>query len=61
MKIPAIEMSCCILCEVCVDLAPHAFKINENSFVEVLTLDDYSDDDIRDAVNNCPRECIYWE
>ena len=54
-------MAECILCEVCIDLAPHAFQINDAGFVEVLDLKDYSDDDINEAVKNCPKDCITWE
>ena len=61
MKTPAIDLGCCILCEVCIDLAPHAFQINDAGFVEVLPLDDYSDKDIHEAVKNCPKDCISWE
>lgn len=61
MKRPAIDMGECILCEVCVDLAPHAFQLNDLGFVEVLPLATYSDDDILEAVKNCPKDCISWE
>jgi len=61
MKHPVIDLGCCILCEICVDLAPHAFTINDAGFAEVLPLDDYSDQDIHDAIKNCPKDCITWE
>jgi len=61
MKIPAVDLSCCILCEICVELAPHAFVINDADFVEVQPLDDYSDEDIHEAMKNCPKDCITWE
>ncbi len=60
-KVPAVDFECCILCEVCVDLAPHTFRINDAGFVDVLSLDSYEDENINDAVNNCPRDCITWE
>ncbi|OGQ92723.1 MAG: ferredoxin [Deltaproteobacteria bacterium RIFOXYC2_FULL_48_10] len=58
---PIVDLECCILCEICVQLAPHAFKINDAGYVEVLPLNDYSDEDIREAVKNCPKDCITWE
>nr|NJM03522.1 ferredoxin [Desulfobacula sp.] len=58
---PVIDLECCILCEICVELAPHTFKINDAGYVEVLDRDDYADQDIREAVKNCPRHCISWE
>lgn len=54
-------MACCILCQVCVDLAPHAFKMDDAGFIEVIALDRYDDPKIREAVNNCPRSCITME
>ncbi len=58
---PAIDLGCCILCEVCIDLAPHAFEFNDAGYVDVLPLDSYEDDDIHEAVKNCPKDCIFWE
>ena len=61
MKRPVLDLAECILCEVCIDLAPHAFQINDAGFVEVLELDSYDDDDTNEAVKNCPKDCISWE
>lgn len=61
MNVPVVDLAACIRCEVCVDLAPHAFQINDAGYVEVLALEDYSDDAIREAVKNCPKRCITWE
>ena len=61
MKKPVVDMGECILCEVCIDVAPHAFQLNDLGFVEVLPLHDYSDADIHEAVKNCPKDCIAWE
>ncbi|HSL60739.1 MAG TPA: ferredoxin [Desulfotignum sp.] len=61
MKRPAIDLGCCILCEICVELASHAFEITDSGFVQVLPLDDYQDESIHEAVKNCPKDCIFWE
>jgi len=61
IEIPVIDLGCCILCEICAEIAPHAFQINDAGFVEILTLDDYSDEDIHEAVKNCPKGCISFE
>ena len=58
METPSVDIGCYILCEICIELAPHAFTINDAGFVEVLPLDDYSDDDIHEAIINCPKDCI---
>ena len=57
-SVPQLDISCCILCEICTDLAPHAFAINDAGFVEVLPLADYSDETILEAIKNCPKDCI---
>jgi ferredoxin len=61
MKIPAIDLGCCILCEICIELAPQAFQINDADFIEVLHLDNYFDEGIHEAIINCPKDCIFWE
>lgn len=61
-KKPVIDLGCCIECGVCIDLAPHAFEIKDAGYVDVRPLDRYEDDDdILEAVKNCPRDCISWE
>ena len=61
MKTPVIDLVCCILCEVCVEVAPQAFQVNDAGFVETLPLDDYTDEDIHEAIINCPKNCITME
>jgi len=61
MKKPFIDLAECILCEICVDLAPQAFQINDSGFIQVLDLEDYSDPSIQEAIKNCPKDCIIWE
>ncbi|MCK5310478.1 MAG: ferredoxin [Desulfobacteraceae bacterium] len=61
MKVPVIDLECCILCEVCVEVAPQAFQVNDAGFVETLPLDDYTDEDIHEAIINCPKNCITME
>ncbi|MCF8076372.1 MAG: ferredoxin [Desulfotignum sp.] len=61
MKRPVIDLGSCILCEICVEVAPHAFEIGDSGFVQVRPLDDYQDETILEAVKNCPKDCISWE
>ncbi len=61
MKKPVVDLGECILCEICVELAPHVFHLNDLGFVEVLSLEDYSDPAIQEAIKNCPKDCIVWE
>ena len=61
MKKPVIDMAECILCEICTALAPHAFRLSDLGYIEVLPLEDYGDDDIHEAMKNCPKDCISWD
>lgn len=61
MRRPVIDLGACILCEICVELAPQAFEISDSGFVQVRELDDYGDETIHEAVKNCPKDCITWE
>ena len=61
MKMPVIELSECILCGVCEEVAPSFFKINDAGFVEVAELLDYHKTEVEEAIKNCPVDCIYWE
>ena len=60
MKIPVVELSDCILCEICVDVCPDVFRMNETGFVEVLELDQYPEGEVDDVIRNCPSDCIFW-
>jgi len=60
-KTPCVEMGDCILCGVCSEVAPHTFKLTDEGFIEVLSLNDYSDDLTHEAIINCPKDCISWE
>lgn len=58
---PVVELSECILCEVCTSVCPRVFQINEAGFVAVQDLPEYPEADVNEAVKNCPQQCIYWE
>ena len=61
MKHPVVDLSTCILCEVCVEVCPEVFKINDAGWVEVADLGSYPEADVDEAIKNCPKDCIEWE
>ena len=61
MKRPVVDLSTCILCEVCVEACPTVFQINDAGWVEVAELDAYPEEDVNEAIKNCPKDCIVWE
>lgn len=61
MKNPEVDLSDCSICGICVDLCPTIFQINEAGYVEVIHSDDYIEEDVDEAIKNCPGDCISWK
>ena len=60
MKIPVVELSDCIKCEICIEVCPTVFRMNEAGFIEVLDLEQYLEAQVEEAIKNCPADCISW-
>jgi len=60
MKFPEIDLSECILCEICVDVCPSVFKMSDAGYIEVADLSEYPPDEVEEAIKNCPADCIRW-
>ena len=60
MKIPVIELSDCILCEICVEYCPEVFRMNDAGYVEVLDLSDYPQEIVDHTIKNWPTDYISW-
>lgn len=60
-KKPAIELSDCIRCGVCVEVCPAVFRRNDTGYFEVIELIRYPEPEVDEAIKNCPKDCIYWE
>ena len=61
-KIPVIDLSECIDCDSCLEICPAVFKRNsETGYIEVMDLPDYPEEDVQEAINICPADCITWE
>ncbi|MBU0988502.1 MAG: ferredoxin [Proteobacteria bacterium] len=61
MKIPVVELSECILCEICVEICPQVFTLNESGYIQVSDLSEYPQSEVDEAIKNCPMDCICWE
>jgi len=61
MKIPVVELSECTLCGICEEVAPSVFRIADVGFVVITELSNYPENDVEEAIKNCPADCIYWE
>jgi len=60
MKLPVIELSECIACEICIESCPEVFRMNDAGYVEVIDLSSYPEADVDEAIKNCPADCIHW-
>jgi ferredoxin len=61
MKTPVIDLGECSDCEACLDLCPRVFRRNEAGYIEVVELSDYPEEEVVEAIKNCPADCITWE
>ncbi len=60
MKIPVVELSECIKCEICIEACPSVFRMNDAGYVEVVDLARYPEQEVNEAIKNCPANCISW-
>jgi len=61
-RYPTIDLGLCNKCMGCIEVAPHIFKYNELfGYVEIIDLDEYPEEDVAEAIKNCPEDCIFWE
>jgi len=61
-KIVKIETDECIGCESCVELCPEVFEFDaETEKAKVIKPEGGPEDLIKEAIEICPVECIYWE
>ena len=59
---PYIEEEECIACGSCEELCPEVFRLNESlGFAQVVNPDGASEDQIQEAIDACPTQCIHWE
>ena len=61
MKVPAVELSECIVCGACVETCPQVFRLNDAGYIEVIELAAYPESDVNDAIKYCPVDCIHWD
>ena len=61
MAMPVIDADLCTGCELCVDIAPDTFQMNDADISEVLNPEGDDEDAIQEAIDSCPVEAISWE
>lgn len=55
-----IDLSECVLCDICVDLCPQVFKKNDADYIELIECDTYPEEDLKDVIKSCRGHCINW-
>ncbi len=58
---PYVDQEACISCNLCIDLVPEVFRMNEDGVAEVYAPAGAPEEKIQDAIDNCPVTCIGWE
>lgn len=61
MKKPAIEMSDCVQCGICVELYPSVFKLRDAGYIEIVDQAKYDEAKIDEVIKYCPENCVFWE
>lgn len=61
MIVPVVDLSECVLCEICTDVCPEVFRMNDAGFVEIIELTEYPKDDVNEIIKSCLGDCISWE
>ena len=61
MKVPVIDLGECIDCDACIEVCPAVFRRNDAGYIEVIELPEYLEEELEEAIKNCPADCITWE
>ena len=60
--IPSIDLGQCTDCGSCVEICPEVFRKNsETGYIEIVSLYEYPEDCVQEAISICPTDCISWE
>ncbi len=59
-QIPRVDQDSCTGCETCIDLCPGVFRLTDDMVAEAYDPKGASKDEIQEAMDSCPVECISW-
>jgi ferredoxin len=60
-KIPIVDQDECTGDELCVEMCPEVFKMNDDGLAEVHNPTGASEDQIQECMDECPADCIHWK
>ncbi len=58
MAVPVVDADLCTGCELCVDVAPNTFQMNDEDISVVVNPSGDDEDTIQEAIDSCPVEAI---
>jgi ferredoxin len=62
MRTPMVDLGRCSVCLGCIEVCPAVFRLNEaGGYLEVVSLAEYPEDEVDEAIKLCPEDCIDWE
>lgn len=60
-KRPYVDQDSCISCGLCVSTCPGVFRFNSSGKSEVHCPDGATEQQIQQAIDGCPVQCISWK
>lgn len=60
-KIPVVDQESCISCGLCIAACTRVFRFNNSGKSECFDPSGASEQDIQQAIDGCPVQCISWE
>lgn len=61
-KVPSLDVGECSGCESCLEVCPQVFRRNlQTGLIEVMDVEDYSEEEVLEAIKLCPADCIHLE
>ena len=60
-KMPYVDQEECTGCGLCEETCPGVFQLNEDGVAEVYNPEGASEEEIQEAIDVCPVECIHWK
>jgi ferredoxin len=60
-KKPVVDQDNCISCGLCISTCPAVFRFNSSGKSEAYDSTGASEQQIQQAIDGCPVQCISWE
>lgn len=51
----------CTACNLCIETTPSVFRADSEGLAEVYDVNGASEEEIQEAIDSCPAQCIHWK